>query len=172
MYREIDLTEIKTAAVKNEIKLLKQAEKKAKNAAQKDALKKEIEKDENKLARLKEKGAELIKFLSNGATPYLYTNAFKQDLMLGVRRNQAKSESDNPEEAERASFTLMDIGTKLAYIMNRQAENAPLSKLSEGDFFKWLEQFSADLFINDDLQGEIFGVYFDDVEESSSSKNS
>ena len=172
MYREIDLTQIKISATESEIELLKEEQAKTKDKEIKAACKAEIEADKKKLEQLKDTPPALLKFLSNGATPYLYTNAFKQDLILGFRRNQAKMKSGNPEEVEKASFNLIDIGTKAAYIMNRQAENAALSKLSEGDFLKWLEQFNADTFINDDLQGEIFGVLFDDMAESSTPKNS
>ena len=41
------------------------------------------------------------------------------------------------------------------------------------DFYKWLEQFEADTFLNDDVLMEgVFSVLFDDMEESSEVKNS
>ena len=93
--------------------------------------------------------------------------------MLGTRRNAPKTESENTEEAEDASFVLMDICAKAAYIMNKQAEGANLSKLNINDFYKWLEQFEADTFLNDDVLMEgVFSVLFDDMEESSEVKNS
>ena len=172
MYREINLIATRITAAENELEIYNEALDKKPGKAEKAILTEQIEATKEKIKQLEASEPVFLKLLANGATPYLYKNAFKQDMLLGMRRNQAKTQSENAEEAENASFNLIDIGTKAAYIMNRQAENASLSKLSESDFFEWLKQFAPMTFLEDALQGEIYDLILEDQEASSTSKNS
>ena len=112
-----------------------------------------------------------LKLLANGATPYLYKNVFKKDLLLGMNINQRKVESKNADEAEEAGLNLIDIGVKVAYIMNAQAENKNLSKLNDSDFYKWLENFGAFSLYQDEVMSQVLEVLYDDMDNSSEAKN-
>ena len=112
-----------------------------------------------------------MNLLANGATPYIYKNVFKEDLLLGMNTNQLNTESKDEELASKAGLNLVDIGIKLAYIMNAQAEKKRLSALSYDDFYKWLEQFEATTLYDDELLAEVYSVLHSDMETTSEAKN-
>ena len=112
-----------------------------------------------------------MNLLANGATPYIYKNVFKEDLLLGMNTNQLNTESKDEELASKAGLNLVDIGIKLAYIMNAQAEKKKLSALSYDDFYKWLEQFEATTLYDDELMAEVYSVLHSDMETTSEAKN-
>jgi hypothetical protein len=112
-----------------------------------------------------------MNLLANGATPYIYKNVFKEDLLLGMNTNQLNTESKDEELASKAGLNLVDIGIKLAYIMNAQAEKKRLSALSYDDFYKWLEQFEATTLYDDELMAEVYSVLHSDMETTSEAKN-
>ena len=111
-----------------------------------------------------------MNLLANGATPYIYKNVFKEDLLLGMNTNQLNTESKDEELASKAGLNLVDIGIKLAYIMNAQAEKKRLSALSYDDFYKWLEQFEATTLYDDELMAEVYSVLHSDMETTSEAK--
>lgn len=69
-----------------------------------------------------------IEMLSNAATPYRYMQCFHEDLILKMAKGLDETEA-------------VGIFQKLGYVMAAQAEKKDLTKLSEEDFYVWLEQF-------------------------------
>lgn len=84
---------------------------------------------------------------ANAATPFRYKQVFKSDL-FAVLGNE-----------ERAQEEGVEVVTKLAYIMHKQAEGADMGKLNEDGFIEWLEGFSAMAFIN--VADEILNAYME-----------
>ena len=116
-------------------------------------------------------GKHEIDFLANGATPYIYKDVFHEDLYNGMNVNGEKTKSKDQEEADRAGINLVDIGTKLAYVLNSQAEKRSVSKLGKDDFYKWLEKFEATDLSDDETLAEIFNVLNSDMATTSEVKN-
>ncbi len=88
-----------------------------------------------------------MEFAANAATPFRYKQTFHTDL-FAVLGNEKRAEEEGVEAV-----------TKLAYIMNKQAQKADMSKLNEDDFMSWLEDFSAMAFVTG--AEEILAVYMD-----------
>lgn len=88
-----------------------------------------------------------MEFAANAATPFRYKQIFKSDL-FSVLADEKRVEEEGAE-----------LIMRLAYIMNKQAEKADMSKLNEDEFISWLEGFSAMAFINN--ADEIMTVYTD-----------
>ena len=75
-------------------------------------------------------GGKPIPFLSNGVTPLLYKQLFKNDLLKALNSNG---------EFEIANEKIPE----LAFIMAKQAEKADMAQLSFDMYIEWLEQFDA-----------------------------
>lgn len=74
-------------------------------------------------------GEKEVEMVANAATTYRYKQIFRRDY---YREINAK---------ERDTFDNIDIFTRMGFVMAKQAEKADMAKLSEEDFFEWLEQF-------------------------------
>lgn len=116
-------------------------------------------------------GKNEIECLANGATPYIYKDVFHEDLYNGMKVNGEKAQGEDNDEADKAGINLVDIGTKLAYILNAQAEKKSVTKLCKDDFYKWLEQFEATDLSNDETLAEVFNVLNSDMATTSEVKN-
>ena len=88
-----------------------------------------------------------VEFAANAATPFRYKQVFKSDL-FAVLGNEKRAEEEGAE-----------VVTRLAYIMNKQAQKADMNKLNEEDFITWLEGFSSMAFIN--VADQIINAYMD-----------
>lgn len=86
-----------------------------------------------------------MELLANAATPFRFRQVFQKDLMAVFA---------NEERAQREG---LEVVTELAYIMNKQAQKADLSKLSFDDFIEWLEGFGPMAFV--EASEDIIGVY-------------
>lgn len=64
-----------------------------------------------------------------GLTPLLYKHIFRRDYFRDV------TDSDIPDRIE--------IFTRMAFVMAKQAEGANPAKLNEESFFEWMNQFGA-----------------------------
>lgn len=110
-------------------------------------------------------GDKELQLIANAATPYLYKQTFKADLMkifVGV-----SADEDNIEE--QAEIT--SIIPQLAYIMSLQAEGLKPSdfmKLKEDDFLDWLSKYGAMDF--NYAAGEIINAYLGNQETSVDAK--
>lgn len=93
-----------------------------------------------------------MEFTANAATPFRYKQTFGTDL-FSVLGNEKKAEEEGVEAV-----------TKLAYIMNKQAEKADMNKLNVDEFMAWLEDFSAMAFVGS--AEEILAVYMDSTVSS------
>jgi len=74
-------------------------------------------------------GSKTVPMLANAASSWRYSQCFHEDF-LKATQNSDETEATN-------------IFERLGYVMARQAEKGDLSKLSEEDFYVWLEQFDA-----------------------------
>lgn len=104
-------------------------------------------------------GVKTIPFLSNGVTPLLYKQLFKNDLLKSLNNNG---------EYEIASEKVPELG----YIMAKQAEDgikiADLMKLNLEGYYEWLSQFEPlDMVM---AGGDIVGVYLSDSIPTAESK--
>lgn len=78
-------------------------------------------------------GDKAVEMRADGATPFLYKQAFSKDLI--------KIFSDATEGADTAVAS--EMASELGFVMAQQAKNPdPLNvNLSKGEFMKWLSQF-------------------------------
>lgn len=102
-----------------------------------------------------EKGVELC---SNAATPYLFKQTFKKDVISQVMQAEKSDELD-PE--------MLDTINKLAYVMRKQAIGESKT-ISHEDFYSWLEEFE-----NSDMlraSRDILELYFGNLHTTSNQK--
>ena len=92
-------------------------------------------------------GGKELEFKATAATPFRFKTVFHRDL-LQILGDQERAEKEGAE-----------VVTQLAYIMNKQADGADMSKLNEDTFVDWLDGFGAMDFINS--AEEILKVYMD-----------
>lgn len=77
-------------------------------------------------------GSKSVEMVANAATPFRFRNVFKKDLL--------KIFSNTSEDNVSAQ---LEAGQMLAFIMNKQAEGVDMNKLTEEQFYTWLEGFSS-----------------------------
>lgn len=77
-------------------------------------------------------GSKSVEMVANAATPFRFRNVFKKDLL--------KIFSNTSEDNVSAQ---LEAGQMLAFIMNKQAEGVDMNKLTEEQFYTWLEDFSS-----------------------------
>ena len=94
-----------------------------------------------------------VELSANAATPFRFRQIFHKDL-LSILGNEQKAESEGVEAV-----------TQLAYIMNKQAEKADMTKLNEDEFMVWLEDFGSMAFVN--AAEAILNVYMESTESTS-----
>lgn len=104
-------------------------------------------------------GGRELNFTANAATPFRYKQLFHEDI-LQLLQNNSKEEQDQ--------ILLSDTITKLAYIMNAQAEKKDMNRLSYDDFMTFLEDFSPLDFI---IEGAaIMNIYLNNTVQTVESK--
>lgn len=106
-------------------------------------------------------GEKVFPMLANGATAIRYRQVFHTDLMGGLAKYGKMEENPNSVDWE--------LPAKLAYIMVCAAQSKDMSKLSEPDFIRWVEQFEGDSFWQ--AQNEIVSIYAANQQTSSTAKN-
>lgn len=101
-----------------------------------------------------------VELRADGATPFLYKQAFKKDLI------KIFSEAFNTGDVGIAG----DIGPELGFVMAQQAASPdPLHvDLSQGTFFNWLAQFEPMDLINSAM--DIINIYLSTYETDSTAK--
>lgn len=77
-------------------------------------------------------GTKNIDMVANAATPFRFRNVFKKDLL--------KIFSNTSEDNMSAQ---LEAGQMLAFIMAKQAEGVDMNKITEEQFYTWLEDFSS-----------------------------
>ena len=75
-------------------------------------------------------GEKEVEMLANAATPYYYNQVFHEDFF-----EQSQKMNEN------TSGMTVEVFTKIAFIMAKQAEKKDMSKVNEGQFMKWLGDF-------------------------------
>lgn len=75
-------------------------------------------------------GEKTIEVKATGSTPVYYNQVFHADFF---------TESQGMGE-DNAGLTI-DVFMRLAFIMSKQAEGKDMSKVNEGQFMKWLDEF-------------------------------
>lgn len=76
-----------------------------------------------------------VEMLANAATPFRFRQVFRLDLLKGISA-ASDGTMDNTES--------VDYIIRLAYILKEQATGkAKFDKLTEEDFYKWLEGFET-----------------------------
>ena len=105
-------------------------------------------------------GNKSVEMRADGATPFLYKQAFKKDLI------KIFSEAFQNEDVE----IVGDIGPELGFVMAQQAASPdPLHvDLSQGTFFNWLSQFEPMDLINSAM--DIINIYLSTYETDSTAK--
>lgn len=94
-----------------------------------------------------------VELSANAATPFRFKQTFQKDL-LAVFSNEEIAQKEG-----------IEVVSELAYIMNKQAEKADMSKLSFEDFIEWLEGFGPMAFV--EASEDIIAVYTDSSKSSS-----
>ena len=79
-------------------------------------------------------GGRQLKLAANAATPFRFKQIFGGDLLRMMQHT-----ANDDQDAE----SVDDYISKLAFIMNRQAEQIDLNTVSESDFYEWLEGFES-----------------------------
>lgn len=103
-------------------------------------------------------GDKEVILVANGATPYRYKMVFGSDLMKEL------TEIADTEDVG----TAMDVVSRLAFIMTKQAEHADMNALNEELFIEWLEQFETMDMIHS--YKDILAVYTNNMHSSSKAK--
>lgn len=96
--------------------------------------------------------------LANGVTCIRFRAVFHKDVMIENSKLLAAT-----DDADSEYFA------KLAYIMNASAEKKDMTKLSQEDYEKWVEQFEGSALW--DAQKDIAGVYTGNTVVTSEGKN-
>lgn len=84
------------------------------------------------LKTIKLNGGKELTLTANAATPFRFKQLFGEDL-LQILQKTTKAGKNNLEITETIS--------QLAFVMQKQAEKADLSSVTETDFYAWLEEF-------------------------------
>lgn len=79
-----------------------------------------------------------FRFLATGTTAYRYRQIFQRDLMVEITKMGGLNGEGTPDD----SLDSMVI-SKLAFIMNAQAEGKDVKKLNCDMFLEWADQFPA-----------------------------
>jgi hypothetical protein len=98
-------------------------------------------------------GDKKVPMLANAATPFRFKMLFQIDLL----QTMMKGDDGDVTDYE-----------KLAFVMAMQAEKKDLSKLSEEDFFLWLEEFEFTDLVN--ALPEVVNIYMKNTKSDSDPK--
>lgn len=112
-----------------------------------------------------------IPMMANGATEYRYRQMFGSDIMVTFFRAYQKmgEKFDLSNSDPELIGEMIDIASKLGFIMSKQAEKADMARITENEFIEWLEQFeSVDILMS---STDIFGVWLSQRSQTVPSKN-
>ena len=98
-------------------------------------------------------GDKEVSFKANAATPFRFRMLFRTDLI----QTMAKGDEGDVAEYE-----------KLAFVMAMQAENKDLTKLTEEDFYAWLEDFEFVDLVS--ALPEVLNIYLKNEKQSTDPK--
>lgn len=113
-----------------------------------------------------------INVASNALTPILYRQIFKKDFLkeiAGFMALRGKKASDYTEEDINTVNERSEAFSRLAFIMNKQAEietAADLVKLTDVDYYTWLCGFENQSFSTPDVLTKILAVWKGNAEDS------
>lgn len=99
-------------------------------------------------------GKRTVPMLANAATPIRFKQLFHTDVLSGIMTNDGDFD--------------VDVVSKLAYVMAKQAAKADMNTLSFDQYVEWLEDFDSTAFI--DNAEAVFEVYYNSKKNSSKSK--
>lgn len=85
-------------------------------------------------------GRKTVPMTANAATEYRCKQTFRQTLLQEFLKLAPAIESGDDLSAEEAD-KVIDVSSKLGYIMAMQAAKADMSKLNEETYLQWLEDF-------------------------------
>ena len=80
-------------------------------------------------------GQHEVEMVSNAATPYRYTQIFKDDFMSEITTDLTDAKATN-------------VFMRLGYVMACQAEKKDMTKCTEDTWAAWLEQFEFQDMVN------------------------
>jgi len=95
-----------------------------------------------------------VPMLANAATPIRYKMIFGKDLL-----NAALFSSGDLD---------LEVVSRLAFLLSKQAAKADMSRVSEDDYIEWLEDFDSMAFV--DGAQDIFAVYIGSRNNTSKAK--
>ena len=95
-----------------------------------------------------------VPMLANAATLIRFKQLFHCDLMNGIISKEGNFD--------------IDMVSKLAFVMTKQAAKADMKTLSMDQFIEWIEDFESMTFLENCNQ--IFAIYFNSKENSSEAK--
>lgn len=95
-----------------------------------------------------------VPMLANAATPIRYKMMFGKDLMNATIFSGGDLD--------------LEIISRLAYILSKQAAKVDMSRLSDDDYIDWLEDFDSMAFV--DSAQDIFSVYIGSRNNTSKAK--
>lgn len=102
-----------------------------------------------------------VEMMANAATVIRYKAIFHEDLQKSITKVLSNLYGSNAKTDEEGLEVYGDIDTevisKLAYVMNKQAEDG-IKKASLEDYINWLEGFEPMAFISS--AGSIIALYF------------
>lgn len=102
------------------------------------------------------RGEELtVPMLANAATLIRFNQIFHLDLLTSVLNEKT------------GNFDI-DVISKLAFVMAKQAAKADMNTVNEDQYIEWLEDFDSTAFINN--VNEIFNIYMKSKKNTSNAK--
>lgn len=106
-------------------------------------------------------GEKEVPMRATAATPHRYKQVFRSDVMPYFEESCKASPSEYAE-----------MISKLAYIMAKSAEGADMTKLSQEDYFSWLDGFNAFDFATSENVIAIANIYAGNAETFQTVKKS
>lgn len=116
-------------------------------------------------------GDQSIEMASNALTPILYRQIFKQDFLKEIsslRRLKGKTAQTMTDEEISDSSDKIELFTKLAFVMAKQAELKTADKLvqlTQLDFYEWLTNFDNYSFQGSETMAQIISLWSGNAED-------
>lgn len=120
------------------------------------------------MAKVIKIGDKELNFKASALTSMAYKKLFKEDILKSLGELDPKT-----FDASKATDTL-DTITRLAFIMNRQAEGTPvkdLMNLNEIAYYEWIDQFNFSDLYDSNYISEVLSVWTDGLQTSTKAKN-
>lgn len=109
-------------------------------------------------------GGTPIKMTASAATAYRFKQIFKADILKELA-------ADHGADTEAQGWELMDMATKLAFVMQAQAGEEDVARLSEESFLTWLDGFAPTDFLDEGTLLEILRLFNGDAPSVEAKKN-